>query len=399
MTTSKFTVVIPTMWRYEPFIGFLSSLEKCSEVDEIIIINNDVAKTPDFYLDTRKTKVIDFDPQIYINPAWNLGVSLARNELICVANDDIEFDLEVFKVLQDKLEPKHGIFGLCPGKEEFNQPVYTSTDITVKPWEGEHTYGFGCLMFFHRQSWTPIPEDLKIYFGDNWVFDVPLIKGKQNFIITNLEHYTPYAVTCSETGKGFLEIERPIFDEHKQKVVFSWEELKQAYQVAAERNSDIKEHIPTLYNLAKEVNSVVEFGVRTGVSTSAFLYSGCRLNSYDLWLDDWVKQLFQYATECGSHVQYQQMDSRLADIPQADLLFIDTLHEYKHLKEELYTHHDKINKYIVMHDTQLCAGSSGEDPIGLAASILEFLAENKQWRVHSHYHNNNGLTVLERITV
>lgn len=34
-----------------------------------------------------------------------------------------------------------------------------------------------------------------------------------------------------------------------------------------------------------------------------------------------------------------------------DLLFIDSLHVYGHLKRELDFHHRNVNHYIIMHDT------------------------------------------------
>ena len=29
--------------------------------------------------------------------------------------------------------------------------------------------GWGCLFSFHKQNWKPIPNQLKIWYGDNWI--------------------------------------------------------------------------------------------------------------------------------------------------------------------------------------------------------------------------------------
>ena len=69
---------------------------------------------------------------------------------------------------------------------------------------------------------------------------------------------------------------------------------------------------------------------------------------------------------------------------------------YSLLKTELFKHESFVNRYIVMHDTNLYAGPKQGDPIGLTGAILEFLAQHPHWGVHSIRHNNNGLTILER---
>ena len=54
------SVIIPTMWKYEPFLGFIEYLARVPSVGEIIIINNAADKTPGntvFYNPDRKSVV------------------------------------------------------------------------------------------------------------------------------------------------------------------------------------------------------------------------------------------------------------------------------------------------------------------------------------------------------
>lgn len=172
--------------------------------------------------------------------------------------------------------------------------------------------------------------------------------------------------------------------------------LQEEYINAFTEPSDINEHITFLYQLAKECNSITEFGVRHGKSTRAFLYSGIPLKSYDLELNSDLENLFYYAKQQGYDVNYIKANVLGIIIEPVDLLFIDTWHVYSQLKQELKLHGNKANKYIVFHDT-FTYGLTGEDGnMGLLPAIIEFLIENPHWKIRYFFTNNNGLTVLER---
>lgn len=172
--------------------------------------------------------------------------------------------------------------------------------------------------------------------------------------------------------------------------------LYNEYISACTTPSDICEHIPFLYQLATDCKSIIEFGVRTGVSTRAFLYANVPLKSYDLILNNDLVGLFRYAKECGNDVEYIQADVLNIDIDQVDLLFIDTLHTYDQLKQELLLHGNKANKYLVFHDTYAYSMTGEDGNIGILPAIIEFLINNSHWKFKYHFTNNNGLTVLER---
>jgi hypothetical protein len=196
--------------------------------------------------------------------------------------------------------------------------------------------------------------------------------------------------------------------------------LMKEYRDFSLNKSEINEHLPTLYSLAKECNSIVELGVCHGKSTRAFLASGTKLRSYDVWIDPKVLHLFEYSKSIGNDVEYIQKNSVKTEIEECEMLFIDSWHHYYQLRKELKLHADKVTKYLVFHDTVSC-GSSGEDwkswgngsqiqyetlcndldtdkidNIGINSAIFEFLSDHPEWSVKKHYKNNNGLTVLER---
>lgn len=196
MNTNKFSIVIPTMWGFAPFVGFLKDLAKFDLVDDIIIINNKYELTPeDDILHHPKIRMVNEPENTGVNPAWNKGVQMAKNSKVCILNDDVIFDLKMFYHVDDTLTEQSGVVGICPGVQDFNQPPFETGVIKVVPWIGQHTYGFGCLMFVHKSWWVDIPLGLTIYYGDNWIFDTCLARMKTNYLITDALFYTPYATS------------------------------------------------------------------------------------------------------------------------------------------------------------------------------------------------------------
>lgn len=161
--------------------------------------------------------------------------------------------------------------------------------------------------------------------------------------------------------------------------------------------SDINEHLPTLRALAEQCEHVTEMGVRTGASTRAFLASKRVLRSYDLYLDSEVQAWFDLANLLGRDAVYTKADVLTIHIDETDLLFIDTLHNYDQLRQELARHSSKVRRFMVFHDTETFGhrDEMGTGP-GLAPALEEFLGQTTQWRLQHRYTNNNGLTVLQR---
>lgn len=195
------------------------------------------------------------------------------------------------------------------------------------------------------------------------------------------------------------------------------------YDESCGQTSDINEHVPTLKKYAEECKSVVEFGVRGGVSTIGLL-KGLRNNqmkdsSYigvDLVKYKQVDAMRDLCRYLEISYEFREEDSSKVDIPESDLLFIDTWHVYGHLKRELANNHHKIRKYIIMHDTTVdekygesirCnmnimeqhqrSGYPVEEIVkGLWPAITEFLQDHPEWTIKERFYNNNGLTILER---
>lgn len=200
--------------------------------------------------------------------------------------------------------------------------------------------------------------------------------------------------------------------------------LDALYEHHSKAESDIYEHVPTLRKYASLSNIVVEFGVRGGVATSGILRGLLENNNsikeyigVDIVKCQQVEFTSKLCNEIGIKYTFLQEDSAKVNIPEVDMLFIDTWHVYGHLKRELQNNHSKVKKYIIMHDTtvdewigesircnynikqQIKESGYTEEEImtGLWPAVDEFLKSHPEWILKERYTNNNGLTILEKI--
>lgn len=151
------------MWYSDKIQENLRRLNKCDEVGEVLVIDNNTSLKPTNLISYAKVKYITQEKNIYVNPAWNLGVRWSSYNNICVSNDDVIFDTDVFKFIQPHLNK--GVYGMSTGNYYGvgkGQP-YEINKITTRPW------GWGCLFFIQKWNWRPIDERLRIACGDDWL--------------------------------------------------------------------------------------------------------------------------------------------------------------------------------------------------------------------------------------
>ena len=91
----KISIIIPTLQKNITVLTMLlNQLISDKTVEEIIVIDNSKKR---LNKKSNKLKVIIPDKNLYVNPAWNLGVKLAKNEYIGILNDDLIFPNNFFK--------------------------------------------------------------------------------------------------------------------------------------------------------------------------------------------------------------------------------------------------------------------------------------------------------------
>lgn len=162
MNGSKFSVIIPTMWYSDKIHRLLGNLEQSPLVGEIILIDNNKLKRPAQINDTEKIRIIEQEQNIYVNPSWNLGVELSNFNNICISNDDLIWDVQVLPLILDNIEI--GVIGQSCSNYDRNPEFQPKIEpITKREW------GWGCCFFIHKSKWIPIPSELKIACGDDFL--------------------------------------------------------------------------------------------------------------------------------------------------------------------------------------------------------------------------------------
>jgi hypothetical protein len=160
-------IVLPTMWMDSKIFNMIDSYINNTNVKKIHIIDN----SNEFYkhydtIPSSKINLYQQESNIYVNPSWNLGVSSCSEEsIICIVNDDITFDTIIFDWIL-KHSQYFDILGMDAGN--YNNPdlIYNPA-IESTP---HHNYGWGCMIFLKKPIWIPIHKDLRIFYGDIWMF-------------------------------------------------------------------------------------------------------------------------------------------------------------------------------------------------------------------------------------
>ena len=169
--------------------------------------------------------------------------------------------------------------------------------------------------------------------------------------------------------------------------------IEEKYQQLCETPSDINEHLPTLKKYACLCYTIIELGVRGMVSTWALL-AGYPLQMASVDIVDPkehggdVEEAKKMTKGEGVLWSFLKMSSLEFKFRRTDLLFIDTIHFYEQLSQELKMHSPRTTKYIIMHDTNFPE---------MQRAIQEFLTNNNDWKVKEVLTTLTGLTVLQRV--
>jgi hypothetical protein len=136
-------------------------LETSDFVGEIILIDNDKSKRPAHIVNTDKIRIIEQEQNIYVNPAWNLGVKLSNYPNICISNDDLVWNVQILPFILENIHL--GIIGQATSNY-FDGDGDLNITLTI-----ERNWGWGCCFFLQKDKWVKIPDVLKVACGDDWL--------------------------------------------------------------------------------------------------------------------------------------------------------------------------------------------------------------------------------------
>ena len=158
---------------------------------EIIIINNNVDLTPkEDILSHKKIRLLAQDGNIFVNPAWNLGVKESKFNNITICNDDLTFAPDkYFGAFPKEFLESTGITVTNFGSPEEE----TVRIVKMSNWK-DVPYGAGSLFSLHKSNYIEIPERLKIMWGDTFLF-LNLFKTKQMYSVNGLSGKQTFGTT------------------------------------------------------------------------------------------------------------------------------------------------------------------------------------------------------------
>lgn len=179
------SVIIPTLLRPNSLFKIVDKLIKTPIVGEIIIINNSLEP---IQFNSKKVIIHTPNTNLYVNLSWNLGVSMAKHDVICICNDDINFDVNKLFYLHGFIVCKGGLLG--PSSKCFSK---NNNKLKINS-TFERNYGYGTLMLMKKCDFNNIPENLKIWCGDDYLFHS---QEKKNHSFTGLFIETDMETTSS----------------------------------------------------------------------------------------------------------------------------------------------------------------------------------------------------------
>lgn len=132
--------------------------------------------------------------------------------------------------------------------------------------------------------------------------------------------------------------------------------MRQEYEQRCSTYSDIQQHLPTLYHFGSAGDVlVIELGVRSGMSTAAFL-AAVEEHGGHVWSVDIVPPRIPWQAHPNWTLLIGDdltLDQELPD--GVDVVFIDTSHTYAQTQAELELYADKLRPggVFLLHDTEL----------------------------------------------
>ena len=169
MTT--LSIIIPTLQKDITILNkLIDILDRDECVSEIIIIDNSTKG-----LSSNSDKVFTVIPKknLFVNPAWNLGVEHAKNNIFALFNDDLLVCENFCSKVMDLIKYKEdfGALGMATDSvvNTHNPKIPNETSFFIEEDLSSMEYNWGCIIFGRKDIFKPIPNKIKIWCGDDFI--------------------------------------------------------------------------------------------------------------------------------------------------------------------------------------------------------------------------------------
>ena len=180
---AKMTIIIPTLQKSGVILkSLLKILSADNSVEEIMLIDN-TQKGYEYLVP--KLKVIIPEQNLFVNGAWNYGVKNMKSSFFGLLNDDIvvpyNFCTDALNFLLANRQT--GLLGYNSNDgfvqrdiSKFDAPPPNTKMRPIPILKTLEVHYWGAAIFGHKSNYYQIPDNLKVYCGDNYL----LYKNKQN---------------------------------------------------------------------------------------------------------------------------------------------------------------------------------------------------------------------------
>jgi len=210
-------LIIPTLWLCDRFTSTLQGYLRLDEISQIIVVDNKPSARPatiSAMLSHEKLVVLEQQQNIYVNAAWNLGIRSLEQKagLVGLINDDITLPDHVIQTVTTRSWDPGDVLGLLPVPAEHGEPhelAIRPLAYTIKLSIGQQYPGFGSALFFERAPYKPIPDSLRIWFGDDWILrNSSTVYGLFCPAITVEQHVSMRAMKQAADFRAILESDK-----------------------------------------------------------------------------------------------------------------------------------------------------------------------------------------------
>jgi len=156
-------------------------------------------------------------------------------------------------------------------------------------------------------------------------------------------------------------------------------------------------HHDMVKDVVKGGESYKELGVHQGASLASAILSGVKeVHLVDPWLNFYRENSVIFENYASLHgvtiVEHEKSSIDETTVSEVDILMIDSIHKWRHTKEELKLHAESVKKYIVLHDTHKC----GANPSDIGPAIHDWV-KDQPWTVRKELKKGVGAIILERV--
>jgi predicted O-methyltransferase YrrM/GT2 family glycosyltransferase len=371
----EIVAVIPVKDRLDLTAGLVNQIREQGKCQEIIVCDNGSGPATKEWLSNQDDVTTLDCPDIGINAMWNKATEYVLDNYshkthIAFLNNDLIIGDEFLNRLSLALFRNPEMVAVCGNYDGrvYSDEIQEVKDICANRYDG--TGGFAGFAFMVRSEWLAsgyrFPDKCMWWYGDNHLMQAIEIGNqttkdiarKAGIVIgAHVEHIGGGGGTAGDVmWSDFSEqLEKDRIEYEKFWADYGREQFKQAFEYLCQAGTDISEHLPTFLELVlkSEAQTVIELGVRTGVSTIAWLY-GLSFTGGHLYSVDIDPAPAGINHENWHFIRGDDLDPRtLEQLPDnADIVFIDTDHRYELTQAEIKEYSQRVvpGGYVVFHD-------------------------------------------------